>query len=288
MTRVEIKSVFRSFQTMGFLGILCAVGCVAKETERPPALECDGDNCFSNSSGVNGSASGGQGNGGNGGGAGTDVGNAGAPTEVTVQGKIVEIDEPVFSVKEAYLASGDFKISVPGANGKDLSTITSAEFTIGGVKPSKTLWLSATPTTNNDQYAGLIALDTTSSLSSVVPIVRKSSLELVASVLNLPLTLSSNAGQVVLRFVDKKGTAVSGVKVAVSGAENIAYDTGTSYTDDSATGTGKRGLCFLLNMDASATPSAKYVSLSGSVTAEFALWVKSGAATALELTLSQI
>jgi hypothetical protein len=207
---------------------------------------------------------------------------------VTVNGKIVEIDEPVFSVKEAFLASGNFKITVPGANGKDLSATTSAEFTMNGVKRSKTLWLSATPTTKTDQYAGLIALDTTSSLKPVVPIVRKSSLELVAGVLNQPVTLSANAGQVVLRFVDKHGTAVSGVKVSLSGAENIAYDTGTSYTDDSATGTGKRGLCFLLNVDASASPSAKYVSLSGSVTAEFALWVKSGAATALELTLSQI
>jgi hypothetical protein len=204
-----------------------------------------------------------------------------------VTGQILEVDEPTFSITEAFSASGQFKVTAPGVDGSDVSATVSSSFTLDGVKTSKTLWLSASPTSNNDQFSGLIALDTTSSAKAWVPLVRKSSLELVGSVLTLPVTLNSSDGQVVLRFVDGNGAAVQGVKVFVSGAESIAYDTGTSYTDDSATGTGKRGLAFLLNVDAGATPAAKYVSLSGAVTAEFAIWVQASAATALELTVSK-
>jgi hypothetical protein len=197
------------------------------------------------------------------------------------------VDEPAFSVSAASPASGSFTVVVPGANSKDLSQKVSADFSIGGVKWSETLWLSASPGTSTDLLTGLIALDTTRNTTTLIPVVRRSTLELVAAVLTSPLTLNTTDGQVVLRFVDKNNEPVTGIKVAVSGAKNVAYDVGASYTDDSLKGTGNRGLAFLLNVDAGATPAAKYVTLSGAVTADFAVWVQSGAATALELLVSK-
>lgn len=273
--------------TSAFYVVFGLTGCVAQQTERAPPLECQDDsgNCLSGNN-VSGGISGGA-SGGTSGVGGSADNTAGSTSAVTVTGQIVELDEPTFSVSEAFSTSGSFKVIAPGVGGTEVSAIVNSSFTLDGVKTAKTLWLSASPTSNNDQFSGLIALDTTSSAKVWVPVVRKSSLELIASVLTLPVTLNSSDGQLVLRFVDGNGAGVSGVKVSVSGAENIAYDTGSSYTDDSFAGTGKRGLAFLLNVDAGATPAAKYVSLSGAVTAEFAVWVQSGAATALELTVSE-
>ncbi|MGC4065861.1 MAG: hypothetical protein QM784_14665 [Polyangiaceae bacterium] len=255
------------------------VGCMAKESDHPPDLDCSNGNCNSDGSKVSaGSSTGGTGSD-------TSTSSAGTAGQATLDGQIVEVDEPDFSVSDSPTATGSFTVTVPGADGKNIQQSTSALFSVETVRVAKNLWLTAKPATGANLLTGVVALNTTRDTDTVVPVVRRSALELVAYGLTLPVTLDKDKGQVVLRFVDDSGAPVKGVSVLGSGAENVAYDDGGSYSD-AVSSTGARGLAFLLNVNATTTPTAMAVTLSGKASAEFAVWTQAGAATALELSVS--
>jgi hypothetical protein len=85
--------------------------------------------------------------------------------------------------------------------------------------------------------------------------------------------------------VTSAGKSVSGIKAQVSGAENVAYDVGASYSD-AVSGTGTRGLAFILNVNAAATPLVTRVTLSGTISGSLDVWVQAGAATFAEVGVS--
>lgn len=258
---------------------LSLLGCASDaDADRAPDLDCSNGNCDTDSRVVTSDSNGGtSGTGG--------AASAGAAGEVTLSGRVVAIGEPNFTIGEGVAATGSYTVKVPGADNQPLSSTESSSFTVKGVRYSKSLWLSATPTTATDLLPGLVAVDTTQTTSVVVPVIRRTTLEQVGMTLTDTVLFDSTKAQVVLRFVDQDGRPVPDIAVSVTGAQNVAYDAGGTY-DDTSGATGARGLAFLLNVDASATPAAKVVLLSAAVSAELPVWVQSGAVTALELLVS--
>lgn len=203
---------------------------------------------------------------------------------VSVNGQIYELEEPSFFASTT--ATGTFTVTAPTTDGKTFDSDVSSIFALDGVSRSKAAWLSARAISASDLLPGLVGFDATLKQSIAIPMVHRSSLELVGSSLTTFTTLDLAKAQVVMRFLDVSGNAVTGITVAMSGAERVAYDLGAGYTDD-AKGTSGRGLAFLFNVDASSTPAVRSVTLSGSVNGEFALWVQSGATTAVDIPVSK-
>jgi hypothetical protein len=254
------------------------IACAATDTTHAPTLECKNGDCDGAQSFPVNTSSGGRSSSGG-------ASSAGAAGEVSLKGQIVEVGPPNFTVNEGLRAPGTFTVEVLGADNKPLSSDVSSSFTLDGVRYGKSLWFTAAPQGTTELLPALAALDTTTTTSVVVPVIPESALQAVGWVLTTPVTLDSDRAQVVLRFVDEAGMPLPDVTVSTTGAENIAYDAGSTY-DDTWGATSNLGLAFLLNVDASATPSAKLVVLSGAVSAQFAVWVQAGSATALELVVS--
>jgi len=209
---------------------------------------------------------------------------SGAGTTVSIEGQIVAVSEGTFAVSSASLSS-TFVVQAPTAGGTVLESTVASTFSFEGVVRSRTAWLAAKPSSASDLMPGLVGFDSTSQQSVVIPLIRKTSLDLVANSLSSMTTLDSSTAQIVLRFVDTNGKAVRGVKAAVTGATVVAYDYLGSYSND-VDSTGTSGLAFLFNIPASAVPLTTTLNLSGAVTAEYSLWVEAGAATFAEFLVS--
>lgn len=276
------------------LALSVALGCASdKSNDHPPF--CNDPDCVPTISPRVDLSSGGNESGGNDGVGGDALGgdpsnSAGTGAAVvTVRGQVVELEEPNFAISATATASGNFTLRAPTAAGLVLESSAAALFSLDGVARSSAAWISAKPVSNSDLLDGLVVFDATAITSSsnvFLPVVHRSSLELVGSVLTTLTSLDSSRAQVVLRFVDVNGVAVSGITVTMSGAERVAYDLGAGYTDD-AKGTSGRGLAFLFNVDASATPAARVMTLSGVVVGEVPVWVKSGTTSALTIAVSK-
>jgi hypothetical protein len=217
---------------------------------------------------------------------GATTSQAGSGTIVSITGQVVEVQDPDFGVSTANASSGTYTVTAPTAGGTLFDTVVASTFTLDGVAWSKSAWLAARPATAGQFWPGLVAFDSTTKTSVVVPVVRKDSLDLVSNVLTTLTTLDTSKAQVVLRFIDPNGQLVSGVTVAMIGAERIAYDAGNSYTDD-AKSTGSKGLAFLFNVGAAATPMPSTVNLSGVVAGQINVWIQNGTATAADILVSK-
>jgi hypothetical protein len=223
-----------------------------------------------------------------GGAEGTDTSTtAGTGTTVTIQGKVVEVGETSFVISSGQVSSGTFKVSAPGGDGTAFDTsVDGSSFSLDGVRWTSSAWLIATPSTSSDLLPGLVAFDSTQAGTTpvVIPVARKSSLESLGLALTTPTTIDTTKAQIVLRFVNASGVAVSGVAVTASGVGHMAYDLGGGYTDDTKK-TGNAGLAFLFNVDAIATPASRTLVLSGAVTGETSILVQAGAATVTEIAV---
>jgi hypothetical protein len=271
----------RPVRLLGVLLVATSIsGCLAEKDEHPPV--CTDVNCIpTGSTRFTPSGSGGTGN------TSTDV--AGSGGVVTLTGQIIELNEPTFSVTSmlAPVSSSTFTVRAPGPAGTELNVANMGSlFTLNGVRATRTAWLVAAPTGASDLLPGLYAFDATTASNVTIPLVRRSSLEMVSGTLTTYTTLDSGKAQVVLRFVDPNGLAVSGVNVSLDGAERVAYDVGVGYSDD-ATATGTRGLAFLFNVDSAKTPAVRALQLRGTVTGEIGIWVSTGVTTAQNLLVSK-
>lgn len=266
----------RSSSNLGWALVFATVstGCVASEADHAPTLEC-GDNGCAAPSGATGSGSvGGSSS------SGTSTAAAG---QATLEGRVVELTENNFVASKAPLATGSFTIVVPSASGAELSSSEGSEFTLEGVKSAASLYLSVKSVPATTYLQGLVALNTIEQTNVTLPVLRSDTLALVASsITNAFVTLDNSLGQVVLRFADSSGAAVRGLKVSLSGAGAIAYDEGGAYTTDNLVGTGPRGLAFLLNVTAGKTPAQYPVTVSGTATGTFTVWIQAGAVTVAE------
>lgn len=216
---------------------------------------------------------------------GDGVAAAGAASTVSVQAEILEAVE--FSYWRE--ATGTFNVSAPSVNSGLVKEIVGPSFTLSGVLASRTVWILAAPVNQPDLMPGLAQFDATTAGNAAVeiPLVRRSDLQLVANSLTSMTLLDDTKAQVVVGLVDAKGDPLAGITVQMTGAASAlhAYDLGAGYTDD-ASATSRRGLAFLLNVDASSTPSIRTLTLGGVVNAEAAVVVQAGVATLLLLAPS--
>jgi hypothetical protein len=132
----------------------------------------------------------------------------------------------------------------------------------------------------------IAGFDATTVGSVVVPVVRMDSLQAVAASLIQYTTLDAKKAQIVLHFVDRSGVGLPKVSTTNVGAERVAYDSGSGYTDD-ATSTANLGLAFIFNVSATDVPSLRTVNLGGVATGTVAVWTQAGTATLLDITLSR-
>jgi hypothetical protein len=268
-----------TFRLTNFLvasSLLCGIGCSDNTLKHAPY--CTDPDCIPSGSTKANTAGGADGGGDN-----TSV--AGDGSVVTVQGQIVEVEDPSFSQSSGTVSSSTFTLRAPTTGGAVFDTTVASTFALDGVARSKAAWLTATPVSASDLWPGLVGFDSNTKTSVVLPVVRKSSLEVVSSILTTLTVVDPKKAQAVLRFIDTNGTSVAGIAVAMSGVERVAYDDGGQYTEDTKV-TGSRGLAFLFNADAADTPSARLLTLSGVVSGEIGVWVVNGVATVMTIAVS--
>ncbi len=256
--------------------MLWSLGCTSEESTHPPFCT----DCIPTGATTIGTSSGGADS------TGGTTNAAGTATTVNTTGQIVDVEDSTFRIETGTISTNTFLVQAPTSGGVVFeSTVTSA-FTLDGVLASRAAWLTAKPATNSDLMRGVVGFDSTTQSNVVIPLVRQSNLELVANSLMSMTTIDNAKAQVVLRIIDAAGLAVSGVKATVTAAENVAYDSLAGYSDDAA-GTGSSGLAFLFNIPASSVPLATVLTLSGTATAHYSVFVLAGAATIGEVVVAR-
>lgn len=255
------------------LALLLSLGCSPERAHPPP---CTGISCYSTiPSTVDLSSGGSDGQGG-------AANVAGAGPTASISGQVVEVEDSTYAISTGALSTNRFVIQAPTADLSIFETTVGSSFTLDGVVRSRAAWLVAKPASSSDLMPGLVAFDSTTQSSVVVPLVRRSNLELVASLLTSMTTIDDKKAQVVLRFVNTSGKTVSGIRAAITGAAVVAYDYLGSYSIE-ATSTGTAGLAFLFNIPATDVPRGVTLALSGAVTAQYSFNVLAGAATVVQV-----
>jgi hypothetical protein len=160
-------------------------------------------------------------------------------------------------------------------------------FSLGPLAPRTENWLSVDPVlTDDDALRTLYPFDTTGTPSEVeLALVRPSSLDLIFSVVTLPIERLPDRGHAVIFVKDAAREPIAGVRIAQSESELVAYAVGGSFSDTEQDFTDETGLVVLGNVLAEDYPtgSLRQVVLSGAVTGRAELKVVRNGVTVAEI-----
>jgi hypothetical protein len=267
------------------VGLAVAVGvagiCACQEPrERPPRAGCTGANCpitppFSGGGGSSTVDSG--------------VRDVAADAVATITGTVQAFAGDDFQVKVAFLETAEVRAEAPGGAEVVATYDGTNPFLLEGARLDSRVWITVLPDASPDEAMPTLFLaDTTRVDPIIVPLVRGLTLDSIYNVLTLPPTRTEGTGQVVLRFVDdaEPATPLSGVRVALDGAETTIYDTGGSFSEVE-TQTGPLGLALFANVAAVPLPGTDHtLRIEGVAPGSLKLRIAANTATFAEVRLS--
>ena len=226
------------------------LGC-SEDPERPAGIDpCAGDaeGCVDPQTGENGA-------GGSAGSAGSSSVSAGAGGETVLRGVVMEFTDDQFLYVDQF--PGEAEVFADGPDGETVvGTYDGVNaFTLEGVLATERGWVGAAPTDSaSDLLPTLHPVDTTSGAAVQLPLARASDVDLILQLGTAPLQRDEGAAQLVLRFVDDAGVALSGITVETSDpTQPILFRDGSAWSDTD-TETLADGLALLPNLPAFELP----------------------------------
>lgn len=234
---------------------VCGLGCSAAKDRAPPAADCTELRCSDASPPGTGGSTGGAPNatGGSAGSMGGREATGGAAGGRTVSGNVRIYTDSSFDGTAAFAAAG-----IVGLTGSRRATGTFAtgQWSVSGAEATGPLWADLHATVDaQDALDTLQIIEGTASTADLV-FAARSSFDAVVTGLSSVQSLNPDRAQIVLRFVNGSGQPVSGV-VVTQPSGTIAYDAGSSYTDQKGApfgATQQRGMAIILNYTAVSFP----------------------------------
>ncbi len=227
------------------------------------------------------------------GGAGPGEGGEGGAADgelVTLTGNVqLLFDNGRFDSGEVFADNATLESS--RADGKLLKAAWNGNdpFSLAGLPADEVSWILITPaSTANDAevtYEPVVAdrVDAAGRMETDVALARRSNLETIFDNLSTPLQRDDNAAQIVLRFENKQGGALTGITVKATAAAAIAYSVSGGYSD-LAVETDGTGVAVLLNVPGAKFPGAVVnLQVSGAKTGGSRVLAVSGAVTLVTL-----
>lgn len=254
--------------------LLVCVGCGQKVDTAAPAPDCDPSSmkCGYMPPGISTGTSTGTGN---------EAGASSSGNEgATITGSVLEFGDDFFDQGTTF--SGMAMVSANGPSGARVSAnYDGTSFQLSGALKAPINWFMVVPSdTNSGVFPTITAIDTRATTTDMLSVGAARAQD-VLGIFQLSLSsaeLSSERAQIVLRVVDSKGSALTGV-VASYTAELVAYRAQASWLQNNATGTDDSGLIFLGNVMAGSALSQVTIPLSGTVNARVTAMVQAGAIT---------
>lgn len=241
----------------------CALlgACSGEDDDRPPpAPICSGSDCAV----PPGSTAPGTGGGG---------GTAGAPggERISLTGSVIQYTEDQFVQVSPFTAPGTVLVLQP-SGGLATGDFSNGSFVVPDVESGPALWTLTQPASGALHFDTWALIDTRPA-ELIIPVVARSVLDDILSVLTVPAVPIAGTAQVVLRVVGPDGTGREGITVVAPAAQLVIYASSGTWSETEPA-TDETGFVVLANVAASDVPgNDMQVALSGAANAQYTIHV---------------